>query len=656
MKTHRYDALRAGLWIGFMLASLSYETRGQSPGYLIYQTTAGVGKEKYTFACDPHYGPGSGFDGRPKADDRFYAQLWWSPSTNVNSSQMRPVPGSLVTYRSGSTAGIINGKTKLEIPGTFGGDQVALQLRFWNHDGGRLQSWDEAVRAQACIGFSPIFTHMLGGVPETGAPVLVSGTLATSLPTYLIPFPTTLGHEPYPGYCVNPAENSAWISGQPVPLQVSDWYGYAWDLSAPWTRVYVDEHPVSLGTSATNEIVLEGLSVGRHLVRVERWVELACCGEPSRVAALGFASTLIHVLPASGLPQVERQPQPAIAAGGSVEFQVEATGPGVLQYQWYRNGEPLTGATQQRLVLTKPGLPNEGYYSARVSTVHGQVSSDAVYLSVIKNEYRSITVSPAALPSEAVPAIVEAELWGGPQPDALSRIGTLSWPFTAAVHALKTVSPQSTAYVQLRGRRAGADAFEALSPLVSVPSAESEVLLGYSAEASHEGLQLSAAPSATRVFHQRLTWWSRGSVSSGPVRHELRKDGIGIPNTVGENLVPDSGVLLVTNDVAAVGALDVGSYRALWSRGSQVWMSAPVKVAAWLDPNPYLLPPAAPGQRPVPVGLWNARPGLYRVESSSNLLDWTQEALVRSLDAPFEVYPAWRGREPHRFFRALVLE
>lgn len=68
-------------------------------------------------------------------------------------------------------------------------------------------------------------------------------------------------------------------------------------------------------------------------------------------------------------PRVVEQPQSAIACVGEpVEFQLQATGTG-LRYQWYRQGEPLPGATGPTLRIAETIYELSGAYYCIVSGV-----------------------------------------------------------------------------------------------------------------------------------------------------------------------------------------------------------------------------------------------------------------------------------------------
>ncbi len=62
-------------------------------------------------------------------------------------------------------------------------------------------------------------------------------------------------------------------------------------------------------------------------------------------------------------------------------FSVTATGDN-LNYQWYFNGNPLNGETNNTLTLADPISTNSGLYYVVISNMNGEITSDEVTLSV----------------------------------------------------------------------------------------------------------------------------------------------------------------------------------------------------------------------------------------------------------------------------------
>ncbi len=78
--------------------------------------------------------------------------------------------------------------------------------------------------------------------------------------------------------------------------------------------------------------------------------------------------------------------QPAsrtVQQGSSVTFEVIATGPGTLSYQWSKNGTPISGQTQPFYTISSVVTADAGDYTVQVSNAHGSVTSQAAVLVVL---------------------------------------------------------------------------------------------------------------------------------------------------------------------------------------------------------------------------------------------------------------------------------
>ena len=83
------------------------------------------------------------------------------------------------------------------------------------------------------------------------------------------------------------------------------------------------------------------------------------------------------------LPVITSQPQGRVVLSGQpVTLSVEAAGPGVLVYDWRRNGQSLGAPNSPILTLPAVTLASAGNYTVRVSNVNGFVDSDEAELVV----------------------------------------------------------------------------------------------------------------------------------------------------------------------------------------------------------------------------------------------------------------------------------
>lgn len=180
-------------FLGLAVAAIDLHAQGS----LTFQNTLGVGKEKYVFLPDPtnptvakYGGSFSDYEGFGRvAGTGYTAELWYGVGQNLSETSLRPIRGSQVSFRTGATAGLINGKSKLDIDGTFGGDWVTLQLRVWNNEGGTISDWEHATER----GASRPFNHVLAGLAPDGSPQLGTGSIFNGISHFSLTVPEPSG-------------------------------------------------------------------------------------------------------------------------------------------------------------------------------------------------------------------------------------------------------------------------------------------------------------------------------------------------------------------------------------------------------------------------------------------------------------------------------
>lgn len=83
------------------------------------------------------------------------------------------------------------------------------------------------------------------------------------------------------------------------------------------------------------------------------------------------------------LPTITEPPRGLdIAQSSNAVFRVTAVGDAPLSYQWFFNGAPIEGATENSFVVTSAQFSNAGSYSVRVANAHGSIFSAAAVLLV----------------------------------------------------------------------------------------------------------------------------------------------------------------------------------------------------------------------------------------------------------------------------------
>jgi hypothetical protein len=169
-----HRAVLWGIWGGVLLGAGGVCADGR----LTYQTTLGVTKERYAYEC-----PRGPTNELVKLSGTGYSAELWFALGSAEEATLIPVPGSIVGFRTGTTAGLIQGKSVLEIPGTFGNTVVSLQLRIWNNLNGTVTNWARALQVRdARPQKSNLITDfVLAGLAQDGTPFLGDGSLAKKL-------------------------------------------------------------------------------------------------------------------------------------------------------------------------------------------------------------------------------------------------------------------------------------------------------------------------------------------------------------------------------------------------------------------------------------------------------------------------------------------
>ena len=128
----------------------------------------------------------------------------------------------------------------------------------------------------------------------------------------------------------------------------------------------------------------------------------AVAGTNYLIAVDGFAGAsgdiLLNLNMSPALPLITSQPQSRVVVrGGSVTFQVQATGAAPLAYQWCMNGTNISGATSTSYALSNIQATNAGIYTVVVTNTAGLATSSNALLAVndivITNQPQSLTLA-----------------------------------------------------------------------------------------------------------------------------------------------------------------------------------------------------------------------------------------------------------------------
>jgi glucose/arabinose dehydrogenase len=97
---------------------------------------------------------------------------------------------------------------------------------------------------------------------------------------------------------------------------------------------------------------------------------------------------------ANSAPSISEQPESVSVSGGQpATFTVSASGVQPLQYQWLRNGAPISGATQSSYTIQSTTAADNGaLISVTVTNPFGSVTSNAATLTVLSNGVPDATI------------------------------------------------------------------------------------------------------------------------------------------------------------------------------------------------------------------------------------------------------------------------
>ena len=110
----------------------------------------------------------------------------------------------------------------------------------------------------------------------------------------------------------------------------------------------------------------------------------------------GSAESEIATLTINSAPSIQIQPSSSqdICIGSAATFNAAASGTEPISYQWMKNGENITGATENSYSIPSASAGEEGSYSVMVSNKCGSIESSNAALTL--NQLPSIQIPPAS--------------------------------------------------------------------------------------------------------------------------------------------------------------------------------------------------------------------------------------------------------------------
>ncbi len=120
-------------------------------------------------------------------------------------------------------------------------------------------------------------------------------------------------------------------------------------------------------------------------------IESTSIGDFNAAGQLALSYSFTNGADAIGIVQVENVPPPAISLqpsgttsfdGESFVLSVEASGQGPFEYQWYKDGVAITGASSNNLVFNTVSDQDDGNYTVTITSPIGSITSDVAGISI----------------------------------------------------------------------------------------------------------------------------------------------------------------------------------------------------------------------------------------------------------------------------------
>ncbi len=176
---------------------------------------------------------------------------------------------------------------------------------------------------------------------------------------------------PLPVSIVSQPQSQTVTVGDPIVLSVSA--NGASPIRYQWSKGGVVIPGATQAGLQINSATLN--DAGSYSVRVE-----------NDVNAINSNFATVNVTAQIAPVSIVSQPQSRVVTeGATATFQVQAEGGGFLNYQWFKNGNPIGAANSASHTVPDSKLEDAGNYHVRVSNSRGAVNSNTASLTVLPN-------------------------------------------------------------------------------------------------------------------------------------------------------------------------------------------------------------------------------------------------------------------------------
>ena len=291
------------------------------------------------------------------------------------------------------------------------------------------------------------------------ASTIGSSSATSSVAALTVVFPTSITTQPASQTVVSGGTATFSVTaGGTSPL------GYQW---------YFNDNAISEATAVNYSIIsVMASNAGNYTVVITN----SCGNVTSSVAALTVVSP----------PSVTTQPaSQTVVNGGNATFSVSAEGTPPLSYQWYFNGNAISGATDANYSISGVTVSNEGNYTVVITNSCGSVTSS------------NITVATSTPNPPTAPAVSANESPGAAASSETAAASAANPPAAPAVSANESPS------VAASNATAGASAANPpAAPAVSANESPSATASNATAAASSSNPQASVPASIPLIQFQ----------------------------------------------------------------------------------------------------------------------------------------------------------
>jgi ELWxxDGT repeat protein len=341
-------------------------------------------------------------------------------------------------------------------------------------------------------------------------------------------------------------------------------------LSYQWRRNGADIIGANTPTLTLNNVT--ALNNGSYTLVVTNRAGTATSEPAALVVTLGT--------PVDLPPQITAPPASiTVPAGNAAGFAVSVSGTGPYTYQWYQNGQAITGnANGPSYTVSAVSSANAGQYTVRVSNSVASVLSAAATLTVTSAAGSATPMPPVlvadpiglSLPAGVGATFAVAATGTAPFAYQWRRNGTAIAGATGAVLHIPAVAGSDAGQYSIVVTNSAGNVTSAAAGLTVTPATPSAM-----------APSIAAGPTSITVPEGGAANFAVAVTGTGPFTYAWRKNGTPIPGAAG-----------AAYSIAAAAASDAGAYsvRVSNAQGSVDSASATLSVAP--PPEPPISAPA----------------------------------------------------------------